>query len=152
MRLRRTALPYSAGARRICIINGQTASWRESALDLPVQENREETLSGQNPGALKCQPVPELPPRIAARKVAGVAMTGSRENKPHVLLISGAPGSGKTTVICRAATGSEARGCAEEIREKGERRGFRLVSFDGTADTIPHIDLPKNHRVGQVRR
>ncbi len=36
----------------------------------------------------------------------------------------------------------------EEIREKGERCGFRLVSFDGTMHIIAHVDFPKSHRVG----
>jgi nucleoside-triphosphatase len=80
-------------------------------------------------------------------------MAESRENKPHVLLITGAPGSGKTTVIRRAADGLKRTGVrgfyTEEIREKGERRGFRLVSFDGTARTIAHVDFPKGHRVGK---
>ena len=80
-------------------------------------------------------------------------MTESHENKPHVLLISGAPGSGKTTVIRRAADGLRGNGLrgfyTEEIREKGERCGFRLVSFDGTVDIIAHMDFPKNHRVGK---
>jgi nucleoside-triphosphatase THEP1 len=37
----------------------------------------------------------------------------------------------------------------EEIREKGERRGFRLVSFEGTRHIIAHVDFPKSHRVGK---
>jgi nucleoside-triphosphatase len=80
-------------------------------------------------------------------------MTESRENKPHVLLVTGAPGSGKTTVIRRVADGLGRRGLrgfyTEEIREKGERRGFRLVSFDGTARIIAHVDFPKSRRVGK---
>lgn len=80
------------------------------------------------------------------------AMSKSRRNKPHVLLLTGAPGIGKTTVIQRAAERFEngLRGFyTEEIREKGERCGFRLVSFDGTARTIAHVDFPKSHRVGR---
>jgi nucleoside-triphosphatase len=80
-------------------------------------------------------------------------MLKGREYKPHVLLITGAPGIGKTTVIRRAASGLRDKGLrgfyTEEIREKGERRGFRLVSFDGTAHTIAHVDFPKTHRVGK---
>lgn len=80
-------------------------------------------------------------------------MTESRRDKPHVLLITGAPGVGKTTVIRRAADGlkdERLRGFyTEEIREKGERRGFRLVSFDGEAHIIAHAGFPKGHRVGR---
>jgi nucleoside-triphosphatase len=37
----------------------------------------------------------------------------------------------------------------EEIRDKGGRRGFRLVSFDGTAVIIAHVDFPESHCVGK---
>jgi nucleoside-triphosphatase len=74
-------------------------------------------------------------------------------NKPHVLLITGTPGIGKTTVIRRAANHLSAEGLrgfyTEEIREREERRGFRLVGFDGTTRVIAHVDLPKRHRVGK---
>ena len=80
-------------------------------------------------------------------------MCKSRENKPHVLLVTGAPGIGKTTVIRRAADGLRHKGLrgfyTEEIREDGERRGFRLVSFEGAAHVIAHVDFPKHHRVGK---
>ena len=74
-------------------------------------------------------------------------------NEPHVLLITGTPGIGKTTVIRRVAERVKAEGLRgfynEEIREGGERRGFRLVSFDGTAQVIAHVDFPKSCRVGK---
>lgn len=80
-------------------------------------------------------------------------MAEGRGKKPYVLLITGAPGSGKTTVIRRTADGlggNNLRGFyTEEIRENGERRGFRLVSFDGTARIIAHVDFAKRHRVGR---
>ena len=81
------------------------------------------------------------------------AMSKSRDNKPQVLLITGVPGIGKTTVIRRAADGLRDKGVrgfyTEEVREKGERRGFRLVSFDGTAHIIAHVDFSKSPRVGK---
>jgi nucleoside-triphosphatase len=71
----------------------------------------------------------------------------------HVLLITGAPGIGKTTVIRRAADGLTDKGprgfYTDEMREKGERRGFRLVSFDGATHVIAHVDFPKSYRVGK---
>lgn len=80
-------------------------------------------------------------------------MTERRANGAHVLLITGTPGIGKTTVIRRVADKIEAKGLrgfyTEEIREGGERRGFRLVGFDGTARIIAHVDFPKGHRVGR---
>jgi nucleoside-triphosphatase len=69
------------------------------------------------------------------------------------LLLTGAPGSGKTTAIRRAA--ERLRGQAlggfytEELRTGGERRGFRLVGFDGTEALIAHVELPKTARVGK---
>jgi nucleoside-triphosphatase len=72
---------------------------------------------------------------------------------PHVLLLTGTPGIGKTTVIRRAADRLKDNGLrgfyTEEVREKGERRGFRLVSFQGTAHIIAHVKFPKSHRVGK---
>jgi len=80
-------------------------------------------------------------------------MPKSCENNKHVLLVTGEPGIGKTTVIRRVANGLEDKALrgfyTEEIREGGERRGFRLVSFDGTAHIIAHANFPKIHRVGK---
>ncbi len=80
-------------------------------------------------------------------------MPESRKNKQHVLLITGAPGIGKTTVIRRAADGLKHKGLrgfyTEEIREDGERRGFRLVGFDGTIRIIAHVEISKRHHVGR---
>lgn len=48
--------------------------------------------------------------------------------------------------------GSGTRDCGfytEEIREHGERRGFRLVSFDRTTQIIANVDFLKHHRVGK---
>lgn len=71
-----------------------------------------------------------------------------------MLLLTGAPGSGKTTVMRRVAaalaTTRPLRGFyTEEIREGGRRQGFRLVSFEGKARVIAHADLPKRDRVGK---
>jgi nucleoside-triphosphatase len=80
-------------------------------------------------------------------------MSESRKNERHVLLITGAPGIGKTTVIRRAADRLKHKGprgfYTEEIREDGQRHGFRLVSFDGTTQIIAHVDFLKRHRVGK---
>src|SRR6266511_2271595 len=70
-----------------------------------------------------------------------------------VLLLRGAPGIGKTTVIGRVAERLKGRKLGgfytEEIREGGERRGFQLVGLDGTERVIAHIGFPKTHRVGK---
>jgi nucleoside-triphosphatase len=80
-------------------------------------------------------------------------MPQNRKDEPHVLLITGQPGVGKTTLIRRVAERIEPGGLrgfyTEEIREAGERRGFRLVSFEGTTRVIAHVDFPKHRRVGK---
>lgn len=71
----------------------------------------------------------------------------------HVLLLTGTPGIGKTTVIRRFAAElgvTKLRGFyTAEIREHGERKGFRLVSFGGAERVIAHVDFPKRHHVGK---
>jgi nucleoside-triphosphatase len=80
-------------------------------------------------------------------------MFRSRDRQARVLLITGAPGVGKTTVIRRVARELKSDGLrgfyTEEIREDGERRGFRLASFEGTAHIIAHVDFMKSRRVGK---
>jgi nucleoside-triphosphatase len=68
------------------------------------------------------------------------------------LVLTGAPGSGKSTAIRRLGQllGKPPGGFyTEEIRKAGERRGFRLVAFDGRKALIAHVDFPKTHRVGK---
>lgn len=81
------------------------------------------------------------------------AMFGPLACRPHVLLLTGVPGIGKTTVVRRvaAALGGEGlRGFfTEEIREGGSRRGFRLVGFDGRERVIAHVAFSGGPRVGR---
>ncbi len=80
-------------------------------------------------------------------------MSENRNPKRCVLLITGTPGIGKTTVVQRTAEALDHEGLrgfyTEEIREDGERRGFRLVSFNGRAHVIAHVDFSKRYRVGK---
>ncbi len=82
-----------------------------------------------------------------------MARDHGREAKPQVLLLTGAPGIGKTTVVRRVAARLEGRRLkgfyTEEIREAGGRLGFRLVTFDGGERVIAHVALPKTQRVGK---
>lgn len=76
---------------------------------------------------------------------------GPRER--HVLLITGNPGSGKTTVIRKLAAALSGRRLGgfytEEIRVGGERRGFRLATFDGQEHVMAHVEFGGPHRVGK---
>jgi len=39
----------------------------------------------------------------------------------------------------------------EEIREKGTRKGFDLISLDGRRGLLSHIDIQSPHRVGKYK-
>jgi len=70
-----------------------------------------------------------------------------------VLLLTGVPGVGKTTVIQRVAAllREERPGgfYTEEIRERGERKGFRLRTFAGEERVIAHVDFSTRQRIGK---
>jgi nucleoside-triphosphatase len=74
--------------------------------------------------------------------------------KARVLLVTGVPGVGKTTLIRRVAerlSGKTLSGFyTEETRERGQRTGFRLVDFAGGSLTFAHggFDGPKVSRYG----
>jgi nucleoside-triphosphatase len=80
---------------------------------------------------------------------------GGRERDAikHVLLLTGRPGVGKTTLIRRVAAslaGQHLGGFyTEEIRVAGERRGFRLTTFDGRQGVMASVDLRGRDRVGR---
>jgi nucleoside-triphosphatase len=70
------------------------------------------------------------------------------------LLITGAPGSGKTTLIraVLAELSVKAGGfVTEEIREDEERVGFRVSALDGRAGTLAHTRGIKGPRVGRYQ-
>ncbi len=71
----------------------------------------------------------------------------------RVLLLTGVPGVGKTTVIRRAVAALAGRRvagfCTDEIRVHGERRGFRLKGFDGSERIITHAEFPGPARVSR---
>lgn len=71
-----------------------------------------------------------------------------------VLLLTGPPGSGKTTALRRAADALRADWrlagfYTEEIRASGIRRGFRAVTFDGRTRELARADWPGSARVGR---
>ena len=70
---------------------------------------------------------------------------------PRLLLLTGAPGVGKTTLLRRLlAEVSVPRGgfLTAEIREGGARLGFTLETLDGRKGVLAHRRLPGPPRVG----
>jgi nucleoside-triphosphatase len=76
-------------------------------------------------------------------------MTSRKKN----ILVTGLPGVGKTTLIKKVS--GELRSLqpvgfyTAEIREKGVRRGFELISFDGRMGILSHTDIKGPYRVGK---
>ncbi|MFQ5867538.1 MAG: NTPase [bacterium] len=67
------------------------------------------------------------------------------------ILFTGRPGVGKTRVIMNLISGLEGVGgfYTEEIRQKGERKGFRIVTLRGKKGILAHKDLKSPYRVGK---
>jgi nucleoside-triphosphatase len=78
----------------------------------------------------------------------------SHTSSSHVvLLLTGVPGAGKTTVIRKLAgmlSGWRLAGFyTEEIRICGTRLGFRIQTFDREERVMAHVDFPGPERVGR---
>ncbi len=67
-------------------------------------------------------------------------------------LLSGAPGTGKTTLIKQALTTVEERAggfYTQEIRSQGVRQGFEIVTLDGHSVVLAHISIHSPYRVSK---
>jgi nucleoside-triphosphatase len=75
------------------------------------------------------------------------------EQKTQNILITGRPGVGKTTLLValsrELSTARPTGFFTREIRERGKRRGFELVSLDGERMTLAHTDFAHGPRVGK---
>ena len=70
----------------------------------------------------------------------------------NVYLLTGSPGTGKTTVIRQALAGSEAKAggfYTEEIRSGGTRQGFRILTLDGQDAVLAHVESHSRYRVSK---
>jgi nucleoside-triphosphatase len=70
----------------------------------------------------------------------------------QVYLLTGRPGTGKTSLIKQAV--AEMRGKAggfytQEMRSGGVRQGFKLVTLDGHSTILAHIDIHSPYRVSK---
>jgi len=69
-----------------------------------------------------------------------------------VYLLTGRPGTGKTSLIKQAVTGfrGQAGGFyTEEIRSQGARLGFKLVTLDGQEAVLAHVSISSRYRVSK---
>ena len=69
------------------------------------------------------------------------------------ILITGLPGSGKTTLFRRLVEKLKHLNpvgfYTAEIRKGGTRRGFRLNGLDGRTGVLAHVEFRTGHRVGK---
>jgi len=68
------------------------------------------------------------------------------------VLVTGRPGIGKTTLIKRlieASSLSKGGFYTEEVREKGQRVGFSLITLDGKRSLLAHLKTKSPYRVGR---
>jgi len=69
------------------------------------------------------------------------------------ILITGLPGVGKTTLIKKISEQLRVLHpvgfYTAEIREKGVRKGFELISFDGRSGILSHTDIKGPYMVGK---
>jgi nucleoside-triphosphatase len=68
------------------------------------------------------------------------------------VLLTGRPGCGKTTLVKRVVNelALPAGGFyTEEIRERGERVGFKLITLDGKKAIFAHVDFKSSEHIGK---
>jgi nucleoside-triphosphatase len=71
---------------------------------------------------------------------------------PEHILLTGNPGSGKTTLIKRVIErlDSEIGGFyTQEMREGGTRRGFKIITFDGRQGILAHVTIKSQRRISK---
>ena len=70
----------------------------------------------------------------------------------QVYLLTGRPGTGKTSLIKQVVARMEGKAggfFTEEIRSQGGREGFRLVTLDGVEAILAHVNVRSRYRVGR---
>jgi nucleoside-triphosphatase len=85
---------------------------------------------------------------FATQLVCGILNT----DMAKTILLTGKPGVGKTTVIrdvVRGLPGQAGGFYTEEIRERGRRQGFKIVTLDGQEGILAHVSIKSPLRVSQ---
>lgn len=70
------------------------------------------------------------------------------------ILITGRPGTGKTTLIKEISQELDKKAAGfytEEIRESGNRVGFRIKTLDGKSGLLSSVDVDSPYRVGKYK-
>src|SRR5438128_6662790 len=70
------------------------------------------------------------------------------------ILLTGHPGCGKTTLIKRVVSNLPQRAggfYTEEIRDRGTRAGFKIVTLDGDEVVFAHVGLKTPEHLGKYR-
>ena len=70
----------------------------------------------------------------------------------NVYLLTGSPGTGKTTVIRQAVAMSKAKAggfYTEEVRSSGTRQGFRIITLDGQDAILAYVGISSPYRVSK---
>jgi nucleoside-triphosphatase len=79
---------------------------------------------------------------------------GTAATMGTALLITGAPGAGKTTLIRAVVAELPLRAggfITEEIRDGGQRVGFRVSALDGRGGMLAHATAVRGPRVGRYQ-
>lgn len=79
-------------------------------------------------------------------------MEPGTEKRNLRILLTGPPRCGKTTVIQKVVVrwpGQSAGFYTREVRQQGVRVGFEIVTLDGQAALLSHVDFPGSFRVGK---
>jgi len=70
----------------------------------------------------------------------------------QVYLLTGTPGTGKTSLIKQVVAGMRGKAggfYTEEIRTGGARQGFRLVTLDGADTILAHVNIDSPFKVSK---